>query len=298
LDKIPLILDTDIGSDVDDAVALAYLLRQPRCELLGITTVTGDVAKRCAIAEVLCRAAGRDDVPIHAGASSVLLVGPGQPLVPHYAAIEHLPHRTDYAPNTAVDFLRRTIRARQHEITLLTIGPFTNVALLFALDPEIPSLLKQIVSMAGIYYPRTRRTSKRPREWNCMVDPVATAMVFGAHAPNHTCLGLDVTLQCTMNADDVRDRFSAPLLDVVLPMAELWLAEHETLTFHDPLAAVSVFDPQVCEYESGRIDSPLSSNQRLQGRTMFSPDAAGPHHIAKSVDVQRFFDDYFATFDH
>ena len=110
-------------------------------------------------------------------------------------------------------------------------------------------------------------------------------MVFGARAPNHTCLGLDVTLQCTMNADDVRDRFSAPLLDVVLPMAELWLAEHETLTFHDPLAAVSVFDPQVCEYESGRIDSPLSSNQRLQGRTMFSPDAAGPHAAPRRARV-------------
>src|SRR5690349_10019245 len=80
--SIPIILDTDIGSDIDDAVALAYLLKQPRCELLGITCVTGDVGKRCACADFVCRAAGRVDIPIHAGASSVLLTGPGQPLVP------------------------------------------------------------------------------------------------------------------------------------------------------------------------------------------------------------------------
>jgi inosine-uridine nucleoside N-ribohydrolase len=74
---ISILLDTDIGSDIDDAVALSYLLKQPRCELLGITTVTGDVAKRCACAEVICRSVGRGDVPIHAGTSNVLLTGPG-----------------------------------------------------------------------------------------------------------------------------------------------------------------------------------------------------------------------------
>src|SRR5438477_11649802 len=96
--RVPLVLDTDIGSDIDDAVALAYLLRQPRCELLGITTVTGNVAQRAALADVLCRAAGREDVPIHAGAPEVLLIGPGQPRVPQYAAVADRPHRAECPP--------------------------------------------------------------------------------------------------------------------------------------------------------------------------------------------------------
>src|SRR5881397_3451936 len=150
-DRVLLLLDTDIGSDIDDAVCLAYLLRQPRCELLGVTTVTGEVAERAALCEVICRAAGREEIPIHAGASSVLLLGPGQPRVPQYEAIRERPHRRDYEPGAAVEFLRRTIRRRPGEITLLAIGPFTNVALLFATDPEIPSLLKELVIMGGVY---------------------------------------------------------------------------------------------------------------------------------------------------
>ena len=111
---VPVLFDTDIGNDIDDAVALAYLLRQPQCELLGITTVTGDTAKRAALAEVICRAAGREDVPIHAGLTGPLLFGPGQPQVPQYAAIEPLPHRKDYPTGGgAVAFLRETIRARR-----------------------------------------------------------------------------------------------------------------------------------------------------------------------------------------
>src|SRR5437016_2499354 len=136
---VPLVLDTDIGSDIDDAVALAYLLRQPRCELLGVTTVTGNVAQRAALCDVICRAAARDDVPIHTGAPEVLLFGPGQPQVPQYEAIAGRPHRTEFPPNTAVEFLRRTIRERPGQVTLLTIGPLTNVALLFATDPEAAS---------------------------------------------------------------------------------------------------------------------------------------------------------------
>ena len=63
-DRIPVILDTDIGSDIDDAVCLAYLLRQQRCELLGVTTVSGETSQRAALAQVICEAADRSDVPI------------------------------------------------------------------------------------------------------------------------------------------------------------------------------------------------------------------------------------------
>ena len=62
------------------------------------------------------------------------------------------PHCEGFAPNVAVDFLRQTIRSRPGEITLLSVGPLTNIGLLFALDPEIPELLKQYVMMGGVYH--------------------------------------------------------------------------------------------------------------------------------------------------
>src|SRR5258708_30077199 len=150
-ERVPLILDTDIGSDIDDAVALAYLLRQPRGELLGVTTVTGNVAQRAALCDVICREAGRNDVPIHAGASDVLLFGPGQPKVPQYEAVARRPHRSDFPTNTAVGFLRHTIRQHPGQITLPSIGPLTNLPLLFPTDPKAAAVLKQRELMCGAF---------------------------------------------------------------------------------------------------------------------------------------------------
>ena len=87
-----LILDTDIGSDIDDAVCLAYLLAQPRCDLLGITTVTGEADKRAMMASALCKAAGKS-IPIYPGCEQPLLVAQGQPQAPQAAALARLGSR-------------------------------------------------------------------------------------------------------------------------------------------------------------------------------------------------------------
>ncbi|HEX2971591.1 MAG TPA: nucleoside hydrolase [Tepidisphaeraceae bacterium] len=287
-DLIPVLLDTDIGSDIDDAVALAYLLRQPRCELLGITTVTGEVEERAACAEVICRAAGHTDIPIHCGAVRPLLIGPGQPHVPQYQAIRKRLHQTSWPANTAVEFLRQTIRKRPGQITLLTIGPFTNAALLFALDPEIPGMLKQLVSMGGCFF-------HNRREWNALVDPIATAMVYAARPPLHSSLGLDVTLQCQMTAEEVRNRFHSPPLDVVAEMAQVWFSQTEKLTFHDPLAAATIFHPELCDYVTGQVAVAIDDEAGLAGLTQFTETPAGPHRIARTVHAAAFFTELFTV---
>lgn len=281
MDRIPVLLDTDLGSDIDDAVALAYLLRNPRCELVGITTVSGDVQQRAAIAEVLCRAAGREDIPIHCGRRDPLAEGPGQPQVPHYARIADLPHRLDRPENTAVEFIRETVRSRPGEITLLTIGPYSNIALLFALDPEIPFLVKQVVSMGGHFWGGYA-------EWNAKCDPVATQMVYHAPRREHFTYGLDVTMQCTMPAQEVRERFVGEPLSTVAKMAEEWFTHTPRVIFHDPLAAASIFVPELCEYESGRVKSKDGVTE-LQNEN-------GPDWVARTVNVNSFFKEFFSVF--
>lgn len=281
-----MLLDTDIGSDIDDAVALAYLLKKPQCELLGITTGTGDVQKRAALAEAICRSVGRGNVPIHCGRRDVLIDGPGQPAVPQFEAIAGSHPRLNRPENDAVEFLRRTIRARPGEITLLTIGPYSNIAILFALDPEIPHLLKAIVSMGGVFYGGERR------EWNALCDPAATAIVYAADRHSHMSVGLDVTERCRMSADEVRSRFVDEPLLTVASMAATWFKHADAMTFHDPLAATLIFHPELCTYETGRIEVAYGKGADDSGHTRFVA-GPGPDRVAKTVDVDAFFGEYF-----
>lgn len=293
-DTIPILLDTDPGSDIDDAVCIAYLLKQRRCELVGITTVSGDVTKRAALAQMICDAAGRKDIPIHAGLPGPLLHGPGQPSVPQYDVVKSRPHRNDFAPGSAIEFMRETIRKRPGEITLLAIGPMTNIAVLFATDPEIPSLLKGMVSMAGVFTPGH---SWGEAEWNCWTDSIATAMVYPRVPRGHLSVGLDVTTQCQMHRDEVKQRFAVPVLDVVYDMATAWFTDRKLeITFHDPLAATLLFRPELCEYAMGTVDVVVNAEHKVGGRTLFTPAADGPHRIATKVDRNAFFNEYFSVF--
>jgi inosine-uridine nucleoside N-ribohydrolase len=122
-----LLLDTDIGSDIDDAVCLAYLLAQPACELMGITTVTGEAEKRAMLASVLCKRAGVE-VPIFPGAEKPLLGPQRQPKATQSRALRNWEHDREFPRGQALEFLRQTIRTHPGEITLLAIGPLTNVS--------------------------------------------------------------------------------------------------------------------------------------------------------------------------
>ena len=292
-----LLLDTDIGSDIDDALCLAYLLAQPRCELLGITTVSGEAEKRAMMASALCYVAGKQ-VPILPGVEAPLLVPAHQPLAPQAVALERWKHDTEFPRGAAVDFLRRTIRAHPGEVTLLGIGPMTNIALLFAVDAEIPSLLKQLVLMCGVSQPHNALGAPLPElEWNALNDPHATAMVYNAAVPVHRSVGLDVTTQVTMSMQQFRERCTAPLLQPVLDFAGVWFQRNETVIFHDPLAATTIFDDTICTFQHGTVQVEFAAEGR-QGQTLWQLDSPNARHeMALAVDPERFFEQFFCVLD-
>lgn len=294
--KIPVLLDTDIGSDIDDAACLAYLLCQPRCELLGITTVSGRPQKRAALADAVCRAAGRTDIPIHSGLDIGLLGTRFQPECPQAAVLKTFDHHSPegFTPYSAIDFLRQQINARPGEITLLAIGPMTNLGVLFASDPTVSSKLKRLVLMCGVF---TCTVAGHWREWNAMGDPVATAIAYRARAAGHTSIGLDVTTRCQLPCDEAIRRFRSAggPLSVVADAATVWKKRAPKITFHDPLAAAVIFKPEICKYLDGRVEVELRS-ERLAGSTFLDTTATEkPHRIAVEVDPEAFLTEYFTT---
>ena len=293
-----VLLDTDIGSDIDDAVCLAYLLANPECELMGITTVSGEAEKRARIASALCKVAGKE-IPIFPGVERPLLVPPLQPEAPQASALNKWEHDSRFPQGQALSFLRETIYAHPGEIVLLAIGPLTNVALLFSMDPEIPSLLKSLVMMCGVF--TNRLAGIGPLEWNAMLDPHATAIVYHHDVKIHRSIGLDVTCQVVMDAEEVKQRFQSPLLLPVLDFAGIWFEKADRIIFHDPLAGTTLFDDNICEFKKATVQVELAS-EKLKGMTHWtsgnrlSDSETAKHEIALEVNPDRFFDHYFSFF--
>lgn len=286
-------LDTDIGSDIDDALALAYLLARDDCDLIGISTVTEVGTQRAQLASALCRIAGKK-VPIYPGLPLPLLAKPRQTTVPQAIALERWRHDTDFTLNSGVDALRAAVRARPGEITLLAIGPMTNVGVLFAIDPEIPSLLKDLVLMCGAFdFPDWPDAT----EWNAINDPHAAALTYRAAPPRHVSFGLDVTKKVVLDRAEFEPRIkSTEMGRCALDMAAAWFKQTPKVTFHDPLAAVGIFESSICGYARGQVEIELE-NPKLLGKTHWAAGADGSHEIATTVDSERFFEHFFRVLE-
>jgi purine nucleosidase len=296
--RIPILLDTDIGSDIDDAICLAYLLAQPRCDLRGVTTVSGEPRLRAALADAVCRAAGRTDIAIHAGTEHAILGPTPQPEVPQAVVLDRYDARKsdEFAPSTAVTFLRDTILSAPGKITLLSIGPMTNIALLFVTYPEVVPLLRSLMIMGGAY--SMRPFAGGAQEWNVWCDPAAARVVYRAPISQHRSVGINASSRCTMPSTEVMNRFRSiggGLGVVAAAIDRVWTQQREQVTFHDPLAAVCIFEPDVCTWRGGRVSVELAS-RRFRGATSFDADRDGsPHQVADGVDVEGFFARFFSV---
>jgi purine nucleosidase len=194
-ERQPLIIDTDPGQD--DAVAILLALASPEIDLLGITTVAGNVPLDLTEvnARKICDLAGRQDVPVFAGLS--------RPLVRRLVTAEHVhgrtgldgpdlpPPQTPLQEQHAVDFIIETVRKEPSgSVTIAPIGPLSNIAMALQRAPDIAPRIKQIVLMGGGCFEGGNITPAA--EFNIYVDPHAAAVVFGAGIPI-TMMPLDVT---------------------------------------------------------------------------------------------------------
>src|SRR5579863_9829432 len=169
--KIPILLDTDIGGDIDDAFAVALILRSPELDLLGVTTVSGDTQARARLAAKMLWEAGRHSVPVAAGE-------PGKPLPIDQCRWAAGFTSPQLLKQSAVDFLKKQFDKRPGEITLVAIGPLTNIAALLRTDPSIACKIKRIVMMGGAIAHGYGDNPQPVPEYNIYADAPAAQAVF------------------------------------------------------------------------------------------------------------------------
>jgi len=239
-DKVPILLDTDIGSDIDDAFALALALASPEVDLQGVTTVTSDAEDR---AWMVCRfltAVGRREVPVAWGREP-------QALSPIEGQVQYRRHPAVIFNRTskpvkepAVEFLYSRLKAKPGKLTLVAIGPLTNIARLLTEHPDCKPWIKRIVLMGGSL--RVGYEGKPPAEaeWNVKTDIPAARTVFASGVPL-VVAPLDATAALNLEEPLRKRLFAActPLTFQVQALYQLW--DKPTPALFDPVAVALSF---------------------------------------------------------
>lgn len=245
-----LIFDTDIGTDVDDALALGVLLGSPEIDLVGVTTVYGDTLLRARLASRLIHLADPTSrIPIVIGESETLS---GRPVwwAGHEGRLfNDLDTEQVVEDVSAVDFLLQAADRHAGELEILAVGPLTNVAQALRKDPTFVDRVKHVYVMGGDFTPQGRVA-----EHNFLCDAVAAQEVFNSQL-TITVGGLDVTTQIRLSNEHVRQIADTGALGAALGHEiEQWWQFHGKPwnNPHDPIMAMSLLEPHL--FKSRQLD--------------------------------------------
>lgn len=275
-------LDTDIGDDIDDALALALALRHPEIEIVAVTTVFRDTQARARMARYLLDIYGYHAVPVYAGAGKPLIAPvPRAPLEPQLRLTPATTRAFD--PMHAVDAIRAAYAQPGSDVTLVTIGPLTNLALALALDPTLANRIPRVVTMGG-------QVGRTASEWNILCDADAAAIVLRSGLPL-TLVPLDVTTRTEMRADHLTaiDAAADEPARWLMTLIRAWQDKTgRPPMLHDPLALAVALDPAWVKTQTLQLDV-IAGGGPGNGITYVSRDG-GTVDVALEVDGPGFVD--------
>ncbi len=286
----PILLDTDVGTDVDDAIAIALLAAAPELNLRAVTTVSGDTTLRARIAKKLLTLGGCDGVPVAAGVRDPILRQRNFLWLGHEGAgIIAADESLSLSNLHAVDLLIETVlRERPH---VIAIGPLSNLAVAIMKEPAVISAISQLTIMGGALH---RNPAMPLLDYNLGSDAEAALVVLTAGIPI-TLVPVDTTAKVFLTASDVarlRDSPSA-LVQTLCEAIAVWAPMQRALAsfqpdavayLHDPLTVALLLDPTLVTYEQLQLQPSITA-----GAFELRPDPEAPRFsVAVDVDATRF----------
>jgi inosine-uridine nucleoside N-ribohydrolase len=252
-----IIIDTDIGDDIDDAFALALALNSPEFDILGVSAAFGDTTTRARLLDRFLGEAGRRDIPVAAGKPAAVNL---QAFTQRRWAEDNKFARPPHPDS--VDFILGQIRKYPGQITLVAIGPLPNIGAMIDKDPDTFRKLKRVVIMGGsinsLTDPFNIAAPIAPHvEWNIKNDVVSAQKLFAAGVPLQV-LPLDSTANLKMHdvARDALFRHGSVLTDILMVLYEQWsfrlpeasfaYTRKAIPTLYDPMTLASMLDPSLC----------------------------------------------------
>ena len=280
MNKLLVYIDTDLGlgtpgAEIDDGTALLMLLHNPAVQIAGIGSVFGNVPVSDATRNLahFLHMAGRTDIPLAKGTT-----GPLEGDMTWFSEWQAgygatLPFEGFEEPReSSADMLVRLANTYPDQLSVIAIGPSTNLALALEKDPEIAYKIKQVVAMGGSF-----GSQPQTPEFNVHCDPSATRRICAADWPL-TLLGLEVTRQAAFS----RAKFAAlpdsdPILSLLKEQADGWITRVESMgwekggcSLHDAVAAACLLQPEL--FSSVPVEVEISDGSRLPvGTTLINP---------------------------
>jgi purine nucleosidase len=249
-EKKKIIFDTDLGGDIDDAFAHALVQISPEFEVLGITVGDGPTEGRARVSCRMLYEAGQEQIPVAVGRPT----RQGSEPPPQLSWGEGFQR---YRPikRRAADFIIETLRKYPHQVTIISVGPVTNLADAIEKDPKAWKLVKEVYSMFGSFYMGYGGDPRPSAEWNVVAD-VASSQKFMRSGVPITLAGLDVTTMVKFSAERRLQLLyrNSPLTDAISALYTLWSIDNpggRTPTLFDPVAvAMAITDEFVTTREA------------------------------------------------
>ncbi len=301
MNKLPkIILDTDVGDDIDDAFAILLMIQSKAFDVLGITTVFRNARQRAYMAKHLVNSLGVN-IPVYQGCDYPIISDPETLNTEEIRQREkrdrfgmyQLPQWKDemetakYEEGNAVDFIIEQVHKYPHEVILCGVGPLTNFGIALRKDPTIVPLIKEFRLMSG---GRNITFS----EWNVFCDPEASYIVYNSGVPVVE-IGIDTTHVAALSKEDIEDlkNSKAKPIQIIYEMMMNWFAHYQFAApvMHDPIAVATIIKPDLCTYEMHPMDIELNNPR---GGSYENPNKKNLVKISTGIDVRRFLD-YFKS---